>query len=362
MRLASLVRRARAQSSPMTLPLPAMRLLRSLALLVLAPPLAAQQGRATRDAEVRATPDGNIIATVESGTTWRTGSARSGATVVTLEGWIDASRVAGRRDSFPATIGGSGTLRLRAEPSMNARILAVFEAGAGIRVVERRGDWARVRRDGWMLNSAITAVASAPARGTSAPATSTKAPAAGTPTASETAAQPPEEIREGALRASKSLPLSVAPGAPSIGTLDTGVVVDPIVRDRGWVRVRIEAWVPESLLVPADPSYGATLTAADLRLDPEGMRGRTVRWVVQVVGLQAADPLRRAMRPEEPYLLAMGPSGENAILYLAVPESLLEEARRVPSMTEVIITARVRNGRSQPTGAPVLDLISLTRK
>ena len=141
-----------------------MRLLRSLvflALAALAAPLPAQQGRATRDAEVRALPNGNIIATVESGTTWRTGVSRSGSTAVTLEGWIDASRLGARRDSFPATIGGTGTLRLRAEPSLNARILGVFEAGAGIRIVERRGDWARVRRDGWLLNSALSATTAA---------------------------------------------------------------------------------------------------------------------------------------------------------------------------------------------------------
>ena len=91
-------------------------------------------------------------------------------------------------------------------------------------------------------------------------------------------------------------------------------------------------------------------------------RGRIVRWVVQVVSLQSADPLRRALQPDEPYLLAMGPSGENAILYVAVPPALLDEARRIAPLAEVTITARVRNGRSQPTGAPVLDLISLAKR
>jgi len=351
-----------------------MRLLRSIVLLAVAlslasslgRPLAAQQGRAARDAAVRAVPDGNVIATVVAGTTWRTGSARGGFSVVTLEGWIDASRLAGRRDSFPATIGGSGTLRLRAEPSLNARILAVFEAGAGIRVLERRGDWARVRREGWVLTSTLTSVAAAPTPTPTKSATPTKAATPGrsalpTESATPTDAEPVDEPQEGALRASRAVPLSIAPGARTIGTLDTGTVVDPVARDRGWVRVRIEAWVPESLFVPADASFSAALTAADLRMDPDGMRGRTVRWVVQVVGLQTADPLRRALLPDEPYLLAMGPSGENAILYVAIPPHLLEEARRIAPLTEVTITARVRNGRSQPTGAPVLDLLTLIR-
>ncbi|MCE9600851.1 MAG: SH3 domain-containing protein [Gemmatimonadetes bacterium] len=327
-----------------------MRLLRSLLFVVtvaLAGSPMGAQGRATRDAEVRATPDGNVIATVQSGTTWRTNGVRGGFTRATLEGWIDASRLGAGRDSFPASIGGTGTLRLRAEPSLNGRILAVFEAGAGIRVLERRGDWARIRRDGWIPTSAIAARAQ--------PAT-----AAPVPTEPEEPATAP--ARDGALRASKALPLSLAPGTTAIGSLDAGAVVDPIARDRGWVRVRVEAWVPESLLVPADSSYQAALTAADLRLDPERVRGRIVRWQVQVIGLQTADGLRRALVPDEPYLLAMGPSGENAMLYLAVPPALLEQSRAIAPLTNVTVTARVRNGRSQPTGAPVLDLLSIVKR
>lgn len=351
-----------------------MRLLRSLVLLALAVPLVAPigaplgaQARVTRDAGVRAVPDGNVIATVTNGTSWRTGAARAGYTVVTLEGWVDASRVAGRRDTFPNSIGGSGTLRLRAEPSLSGRILGNFEAGAGIRVLERRGDWARVRRDGWLLSTVLAAptAATAPARQETkaAPrATEAKAAERAADEAPAAETEPAEAPRDGALRANAALPLHAAPGTRVLGTLEGGSVVEPLARDRGWVRVRVEAWVPESLLVPADSSYRAALTAADLRLDPEAYRGRTVRWVVQVVGLQTADPLRRALSPDEPYLLAMGPSGENAILYLAVPPSLLDQARRLAPLSQVIVTARIRNGRSQPTGAPVLDLISLAKR
>jgi len=349
-----------------------MRLLRSLLLLGLAASLASPvgaQGRATRDAEVRAVPDGNVIATVQSGTVWRTNGVRGGFTRATLEGWIDASRLGAARDSFPASIGGSGTLRLRAEPSLNGRILAVFEAGAGIRVLERRGDWARIRRDGWIATSAIAAAE--PPRTAQAPRAAPTPPSrAATPPATRPAASPAPDAelpaaapaRDGALRAPKALPLSLAPGAAAVGTLEPGAVVDPIVRDRGWVRVRVEAWVPESLLVPADSSYVATLTAADLRLDPERLRGTVVRWQVQVIGLQTADGLRRALAPDEKYLLAMGPAGENAMIYLAVPASLLEQAKAIAPLATVIVTARVRNGRSQPTGAPVLDLLSVVKR
>ncbi len=375
-----------------------MRRLRSLgpfphvAILValLAAPAAATLGaqvRATRDAEVRATPDGAVIATVQSGTTWEGAGARGGFTRVTLDGWVDASLLAGRRDSFPASIGGSGTVRLRAEPSLNGRILGMLEAGAGLRIAERRDGWARVRRDAWILSSAVAPApartASGPARAAADPAPTKAAgsagrggepprggnsspgaasPSAGAAAAATEPAASDEPVREGMLRAAAAVPLRRAPGTAPIGALERGAVVDPVARDRGWVRVRIDAWVPESLFVPADSSFVNALTAADLRLDPEFYRGRTVRWTVQVVSLQTADPLRRALAADEPYLLAMGPEGENAILYLAVPPSLLEQARGLPPLAEVVVTARVRNGRSQPTGAPVLDLLSLVRR
>ncbi len=336
-----------------------MRLLRSLLILFmvahLGSPLGAQP-RITRDAGVHASPDGKVIATVQAGTRWRTGAARGGFTRATLEGWIAAARLGGARDSFPASVGGSGTLRLRAEPSLNARILGVFEARAGIRVIERKGAWARVRRDGWILTSMIAAVeapAKPPAKGPAKPPTSATAVAVSVREAS---------VEDRGLRATAALPLSRAPGTPAIGSLVPGAVVDPIARDRGWVRVRVEAWVPENLLVPTDSSYAATLTAADLRLTPDRLRGRLVRWEVKVIGLQTADGLRRALAPDEPYLLAMGPSQENAMLYLAVPPALLAQAKSIAPLTTVTVTARVRNGRSQPTGAPVLDLLSIVRR
>ncbi|MBX7118514.1 MAG: SH3 domain-containing protein [Gemmatimonadaceae bacterium] len=360
-----------------------MRPLRSLTILLLlaAAPLAAQQAKVVRDAGLRAAPEGTVVATLATGTTWRVSGARAGYTLVSVEGWIDASRLAGRRDSFPASLDQAGSLRLRADPSLDGRILGVLNPGAGLRVAERRGTWARVRRDGWVLTAALELVtaaarpASTPSR-PPAPATAAGAatpaptpPARGTaarPAAADSAGatvEPPETpAPDEALRAVRGAPLARAPGARLLGALDSGAVVEPTARDRGWVRVRVEAWVPESLLVPADPSYAARLTAADLRLDPEGFKGRTVKWEVQVIALQKADNLRRGLLPDEPYLLARGPDGENAILYLAIPGDLLETAQRLAPLTEVSITARVRNGRSQPTGAPVLDLLTLTRR
>lgn len=341
-----------------------MRLLLASGLLLLAAAPLAAQSRLTAAADVRSSPDGNVVATLFAGTTWTTGASRGGFTSLTLTGWVEASRLAGARDSFPASIGGSTNWRIRAEGSLNGRILGEFRAGAGFRILERRGNWARVQREVWApsnLVERVAAAAPAPAR-PPARTGSDSSPASSTPTATDTASPTSAPAPAGALRAQSGVALRSAPSGPELGSLQAGTVVEPVARERGWVRVRLEAWVAESLFVPADTAYGATLTAADLRLDPEGHKGRLVRWRVQVVGLQTADPLRRDLRPDEPFLLAMGPAGEDAILYIAVPPGMLAEARAIPPLTSVLLTARVRTGRSAPTGAPVLDLVSLVQR
>ncbi len=341
----------------------------ALLLALVAQPGAAQQ-RLARDAEVRSSPTGNPIAELKGGTSWTTGTTRNGWTLVTIQGWVESSRFAGPRDSFPQSIGGTGTMRIRESPSLDGRILGEFRAGAGFRVLERQRNWARVRRDAWVsANAFAAATASTPARpATPAPTPSGGRPATTQPSASSAAPQstaPPTTstaVPAGSLRSEGGTQLRMAPGGSLIAELSEGAVVEPLVRDRGWVKVRVEAWAPESLFVPADSTFRSGLTAVDLRLDPAGTRGKVVRWDVQVVGLQTADPLRRDLQNGEPFLLAIGPRGENAILYIAVPASLLEEARALPSMAEVTLTARVRNGRSAPTGAPILDLLSIIRR
>lgn len=326
-----------------------MRLLRLLVFLLVTGPAAAQ-GRLARTADARALPGGNVIATLESRTSWRQGPSERGHVRVTIDGWLESARIGGRRDTFPQSVGGRGTARLRADPQLNGRVIGVFAPGAGVRVVERRGAWTRVRREAW-----VNRVAFEPEPEPTPPPASA-APAAPPPQSTGTTPS-----TSNALRADRVVEMRSAPGSEVIGRVEKGAVVEPVARDRGWVRVRVDAWVPESLLTPADSSYLSSLRAVDLRLDPTAYLGRTVRWEVQVVGLQNADPLRKGLRADEPYLLALGPTGENAVLYVAVPPALLPEVRGIRTMSKALITATVRVGRSDPTGAPILDLRAIAR-
>ena len=180
-------------------------------------------------------------------------------------------------------------------------------------------------------------------------------------------APPPAPERQGdsgpagSLAALHATRLRTSPSGSPTADLVQGAVVQPLARERGWVRVRLEGWVEEKDFTPSDSSFAAGLSAADLRANPEGSRGKVVRWQVQVLSFQLADPLRKDLARDEPYLLAKGPASENAMLYLAIPPSLLNEAKALAPLSTLMITARVRNGRSEPVGTPILDLQSFSK-
>ncbi|HEX2723262.1 MAG TPA: SH3 domain-containing protein [Gemmatimonadaceae bacterium] len=148
---------------------------------------------------------------------------------------------------------------------------------------------------------------------------------------------------------------------PAAGQIAKGATVEVIARDRDWVRVRMEGWVRESDLTIADSTL-RPLSAADLRANPAKAQGKLVRWEVEAVALQTADPLRTGLQTGEHYLLALGPGSEKALVYIVVPPALLPNARSLPPLAPITVTARVRNGRSEPAGVPILDLQSLTRR
>jgi len=154
-----------------------------------------------------------------------------------------------------------------------------------------------------------------------------------------------------------------APDGQPLASLTTRTTLEPIAHDRGWVRVRAEGWVRESD-VSAVNAGQTSLSAADLRADPDAARGRTVRWGVEILAMEAADPLRKGLDPDQPFLLARGPGQESALLYIAVPPGLAAAARALASAAPLAVdlVATVRAGRSEPTGVPVLEAQSLARR
>ena len=328
----------------------------SSAALLAAAPLAAQTALVA-DATVRSAPGGATIALLKRGTTVTVGATRGGNAHVVFAGWIDGSKIGGAKDSFPAQLTGDIAMRLRSAPSMNGVILGEVRPGTGLFTSGKQSTWVSVRRGGWVDAAAIGPAVAANKAPTPPPSRKSEpAPSAKEP------APVVEPLPDGAMRVARSSTLRNAPNGLIVGQIGAGTIVKPLARSRGWVRVRAEVWVPERDVVPADSLFGASLSAADLRADPEGTRGRTVRWEVQVLALQYADPLRRDLATDEPYFLAKGPGAEDQLLYLAIPPSLLGEARSTQALTRILITARVRTGRSQPVGVPILDLLSFAKQ
>lgn len=327
-------------------------------------PLSAQRTIA-RSTDLLATAGGRGVATLLAGAPVTTGAVSGGFTEVTIEGHISSTVVAGPRDRFAISARTEGA-RLRATGSTDGRIIAELREGMGLTRVATSGTWVRVQRTGWVATSALSAAPRAattsPARA-STPATSRTTPAAPAADAAPAAARA-TAAAPGALTPRVPVVLRTAPDADTLAVLAMGTTLTTLARDRGWVQVRIEGWVPEADVIPADSTLRSDLSAADLRADPEGTKGRLVRWEVSVLALQTADPLRRGLRPDEPYLLARGPGTENALMYLAIPPALLPTARPLAASapTAVVVTARVRDGRSDPVGVPVLDLVSIARR
>lgn len=162
--------------------------------------------------------------------------------------------------------------------------------------------------------------------------------------------------------ATKATVVRTAPSAgPAVAQVSKGGAVNVIARDGDWVRVRVEGWVREADLIASDTTL-RHLSVADIRSNPAEAQGKLVRWEVEAVALRSADPLRTGLQTGEQYLLALGPGAEKALVYIAVPESLLAGVRSLPPLAPIIVTARIRDGRSQPAGVPILDLESITRR
>jgi hypothetical protein len=318
------------------------------------------QTTAITAAPARIAPDGRLVATMRVGATLKTGVAKGDWTAVTIEGFLHKSVVTAKKDAL--TVHASSGAALRVSAGASAAIVAVIEDGMQVEKVAVNGDWFRVRRDAFVQTRELkTVTAKAPQRGASqgAPQRVAALPPRSAPAAAPAAAPADAPLASGDFAAAHPLVLRAAPDGTPTGTADSAARVRIVARDHGWARVQAEGWVRESELIPVDSSSVSAVSAADLRSDPEHYKGSTVRWVVQAIAVQAADPLRKGLAPDEPYLLARGPGSESSLLYLALPTALVASAKALSPLSYIMVLARVRAGRSDPSGVPILDVLRI---
>lgn len=339
---------------------------------------------------LRATPRGEVVATASQDLALTVDSVRNGFVRVTIAGEVrarDVRMVAGRARASVTNRSGTalrGPLGGREVTlAMLRRTTVLYPPTRGARFPQRpgvgldvvRGVWvdgSRVRLAGGRTSKTATAP-SAPAAQAAPQATADRSSAASagssataTARAAATAIAGGDAATEGAsgearLELRTAGALRSAPNGPAIASVVGGVPVSTVARGDGWVRVRIEGWLPDSMVALMRAGAPDSLSAADLRANPAGTRGRLVRWTVEAVAVRRNDGLRQGLRDGETYLLARGPGAERAVLYLALPEELVATVSTLPPLTTLTVVARVRNGRSEPAGVPVLDVIELGR-
>jgi hypothetical protein len=292
----------------------------------------------------------NKLATVLEGTrltvTGRQGRWRQ----VTLEGWIwTASVETTDREGFDLVVSKTGGENLRESPSGSARRAAMLLRGMLLDGLERRGSWTRVRRTAWMWAESLSPTQAAEAR----PA-ETEQPGGGE-AIDRTPARP-----ERVVVSETPVRLLVSPEGDTLASLLPGTDLEVVARQGSWARVRLEGWVWVPATLPAD-SAGAsgTLSAADLRANPEQYVGRRVRWHVQYVSLERADAVRTDFYEGEPFILARPTDRSEGFVYVAVPPEMVPRVEGLRPLETVDVLARVRTGRSSLMGVPILDLIAI---
>jgi hypothetical protein len=345
------------QSSPPIIRLPA-----SLCLgLALAGPLIAQSAvRLASDVPLLKDPGGVTLASLNAGTRVVPGRASGEFVEITLHGWIfTASTRAEKREGFD--LAATTAENIRAEP--DGAVLARTSPGALLTRVTRRGGWTEVRRTGWVRRSLLaTAPARKPVAVQTTPpprtpvvtakADTQRPPASLTPVPAATPASR-VKLRSGAA-------LSRAPDGASLGTLSGSADASVEERNGDWVRVRIDAWLKRGdILGPLEAA--PAITAAMVRDNPEKYVGQIVQWRVQFLAHQKADELRPEMPPGHPYLLTRGPLPETGFVYVLLSREQADQLQGLKPLDELSLTATVRSARTRYLATPVVELVKLGR-
>ncbi len=320
-----------------------------LALQSMGDPARAQVQEVVVDGETfRKTADGRRLADLAAGARVAITRSEGPWAEVLLEGWIPSEAIAPTtREGYNAIISpvGGADLVVRPGGQVAARLLQGFLLD---RVEDREG-WTRVRRSGWVRGESLRPVAAAEA-------------AFGRPATEPDVARPPALVSAGRRVLTGETPIDVrgAPDGDTVAVVHPGTPLTVVERGNRWTRVRVEGWVRSDRLATADPdSVLVEVSAGGLRASPDQYQGLRVRWTVQFIALERAEPERTDFYEGEPFILARAPDPGDGFVYVAVPPELLAAVEAVRPLQNIDVLARVRTGRSALMGVPILDLLAL---
>ena len=280
------------------------------------------------------------------------GAVKDGWVAVSLEGWIwRASLARTDRDGHNLIVTAARGENLRT--TRNGAVIARLLSGFLLDEMSRDRAWVRVRRTGWMLAGSLRPI--------DALAEGTRPSADSMPLSAPTDSGSGGSVLDRAVVA-REAELDRLPEGPRQGALAPDAPVRILARSGEWVRVQTEGWIRESDLRPAAPGVLAGLTAAELRTRPQEYEGKLVQWILQYLSLATADELRPEIPLGRSYMLARGPLPEAGFVYVMLSASQLREARQIPPLAQIVVVARVRNGRSKYLGNPVVELVEMRTK
>lgn len=298
----------------------------------------------------------NRLATVFEGAILGVESRQGRWIRATLEGWVWSPSVSDTdRDGFDLVVSNPGGENLREAPEAEARRVARMLRGMLLDRIERQGNWTRIRRTAWVWSESAVELE---AEGGAVAATEVTASA--DPPPREEVAPSPAGLPGRILVSGEGVQLHVSPSGDTLAALRPQADLEVLARQGSWARVRVEGWVWVPSTLPADSAMASEdLSPADVTANPDQYRGRRVRWRLQFVSVERAEPARADFYEGEPFILARASDGEQGFVYVAVPPELLIEAEGLRPLQLIEVVGRVRTGRSALMGVPVLDLIAL---
>jgi hypothetical protein len=312
-----------------------------------------QRYRVVRQEDFRqeAGAQGRVLASVGPGVEVLrgNGAVRDGWIPVALDGWIWSGSVGKtNRDghNLAVTVGRGENLRTGPNGGVVARLLSGFLLDE----VRREGAWVRARRLGWMPEAALTPVTAQAAAGDT---TSTR-DSAGSPATPGNGGS----VLDRAVVARES-ELTATPEGQRSGALAPETPVRILARSGEWVRVQSEGWIREADLRPTAPGLIAGLTAAELRTRPQQYEGKLVQWTLQYLAVATADELRPEIPNGQRYLLARGPLPEAGFVYVTLSSAQSREAEQLTPLSQIVVIAKIRNGRTKYLEHPVVDLVEM---
>jgi hypothetical protein len=298
-------------------------------------------------AELRWSSTGRRLGWLDRGATLARLGGRSGWARVGVRGWMWSASLERAGDAWRVA---PRTENLRVAP--NGRVLGQLVEGVGVRRVGEEGRWFEIELVGWLPESSVTRNEAPTAL---APADTVRPPVATRPSAEPQADEAVAASAMGSL--SRGVEMRNAPEGGKVAELPGETPVRVLESRGGWTHVRVDGWVPSSAVrAGAIDDVGPDVVAAA----PAGtFSGRTVRWTLEHVALQQADPWRPDFEPGEWYDLARVPGIEGRYVYLALPEGLVEEFRGMSPFRTLRVEGTVRTGSSALTGTPIVQVTRL---